>query len=224
MCEHQGWRFCFWCSAPVWKCPLAEGDAAPGHSLSPVKWRNIQGKFSESSIKKKKWIPHIKKQTNNQFLTWRRPIVVLISCVSPTVTILDLSIWVMRTSQSASSVAVSLRSVGATVSGVCGVWWCGSSLTKLAICTAEGTADTGAGAGGRKRKKRKKSWSKQGLTYRAPLKGNDATNVKDVRRREVVLSKGSQRIVAPHQIMTNEPSGTVLVCYNLCRSPLTCYF
>lgn len=130
----------------------------------------------------------------------------------------------MRTSQSASSVAVSLRSVGATVSGVCGVWWCGSSLTKLAICTAEGTADTGAGAGGeeKKKKKRKKSWSKQGLTYRAPLKGNDATNIKDVRRREVVLSKGSQRIVAPHQIMTNEPSGTVLVCNNLC-SPLTSY-
>lgn len=79
---------------------------------------------------------------------------VLISCVSPTVTILDLSIWVMRTSQSASSVAVSLRSVGATVSGVCGVWWCGSSLTKLAICTAEGTADTEAGAGEEKKKKK----------------------------------------------------------------------
>lgn len=165
-----------------------------------------------------------KKKKINQFLTWRRPIVVLISCVSPTVTILDLSIWVMRTSQSASSVAVSLRSVGATVSGVCGVWWCGSSLTKLAICTAEGTADTEAGAGGGKeKKKRKKSWSKQGLTYRAPLKGNDATNIKDVRRREVVLSKGSQRIVAPYQIMTNEPSGTVLVCYNLCRSPLVIF-
>ena len=83
-------------------------------------------------------------------LTWRRPIVVLISSVSPTVTILDLSICVMRRSQSASSVAVSLRSVGATVSGVWGVWWWGSSLTRLAICTAEGTADTGAGGGGNK--------------------------------------------------------------------------
>lgn len=77
--------------------------------------------------------------------------VVLISSVSPTVTILDLSICVMRTSQSASSVAVLLRSVGATVSGVCGVWCRGSSLTRLAICTAEGTADTGTWRGGRER-------------------------------------------------------------------------
>lgn len=74
--------------------------------------------------------------------TCRRPMVVLISSTSPTVTILDLSICVMRRSQLASSVAVSLRSVGATESGECGVWWCGSSLTRLAICTADGTADT----------------------------------------------------------------------------------
>ncbi|TNN68475.1 hypothetical protein EYF80_021260 [Liparis tanakae] len=53
----------------------------------------------------------------------KRPIVTLISSVSPTVTMFDLSICVMRRSQSASSVAVSLRSVGATVSGVCGLWW-----------------------------------------------------------------------------------------------------
>lgn len=75
-------------------------------------------------------------------LTCRRPIVVLISSMSPTVTILDLSICVIRTSQSDSSVAVLLRSVGATLSGVCGVWWWGSSLTRVTVCTAEGTADT----------------------------------------------------------------------------------
>lgn len=75
-------------------------------------------------------------------LTCRRPIVVLISSMSPTVTILDLSICVIRTSQSDSSVAVLLRSVGATMSGVCGVRWRGSSLTRVTVCTAEGTADT----------------------------------------------------------------------------------
>lgn len=68
--------------------------------------------------------------------------VVLISSMSPTVTILDLSICVIRPSQSDSSVAVLLRSVGATVSGVCGLCWWGSSLTRVTVCMAEGTADT----------------------------------------------------------------------------------
>lgn len=68
--------------------------------------------------------------------------VVLISSMSPTVTILDLSICVIRPSQSDSSVAVLLRSVGATVSGVCGLCWRGSSLTRVTVWTAEGTADT----------------------------------------------------------------------------------
>lgn len=105
------------------------------------------------------------------FLTWRCPIVVLISSESPTVTMLDFSICVMRRSQSASSVAVLFRSVGATVSGVWGVWWWGTSLTKLAICTAEGTADTKGGPNER----------------HTDVNGNDAAGVKEV----------PQKIVAP---------------------------
>lgn len=75
-------------------------------------------------------------------LTWRRPIVVLISFVSPTVTMLDLSIWVMRRSQSAISVARLFKSVGATVSAEYGARRWESSLAMLAMWIAEGTEDT----------------------------------------------------------------------------------
>lgn len=51
----------------------------------------------------------------------------------------------IRRSQSFSSVAVWLRSVGATESGEWGVRWWGLSLAKLAIWMAEGTVDTEEG-------------------------------------------------------------------------------
>lgn len=98
--------------------------------------RNYAHKTKRERKKKKIWF------TTSVTLTCRRPIVVLISSTSPTVTILDLSICVIRLSQSDSSVAVLLRSVGATVSGVCGAGRWGSSLTRVTVCTAEGTADT----------------------------------------------------------------------------------
>lgn len=69
-------------------------------------------------------------------------IVLLISSTSPTVTMLDFSIWSINTSQSASSVIVLSRSAGIEISEVWGDWAGGSDAEDTSTTfTAPGWAE-----------------------------------------------------------------------------------